>query len=119
MIGIMREMQKYVPNVSKESTFKLGDHEFTTTHDTINPLLFGGDQLTVRNARSAQTASSSETSGLSRLEGLVPVFEDWHARVCLLTVSTQNAHFSLHAWSHIEYHVTLINYSGYLDQTVQ
>jgi L1 cell adhesion molecule like protein len=92
MIGIMRELQKYVPAVTQEHTLKVGNQEYNTKHDTLHPILFGGDQLTARNARSAQTASSSETTCLSRLEGLVPVFEDWHTRMCLLCVSIfQNA----------------------------
>ena len=53
----------------------------------LYPLLFGGDQLTVKNARSAKAAMAGTETSVDRLEGLIPVSEDWHARLCLLTVS--------------------------------
>ena len=87
MIEIMDEMQQYVPSIQRTSTVAAGDKEYQVEQDVVHPLLFGGDQLTVKNARAAQTAKSAEPLSLGRLEGLVPVFEDWHARLCLLNVS--------------------------------
>ena len=49
----------------------------------IHHILFGGDQLTVAR-RQRQT---SETA-MGRMKGLIPVVEDWHAKVCLISVST-------------------------------
>lgn len=51
-------------------------------------ILTGGDQLTVARSRSCQRIRSNSTRGKERLEGLVPIVEDWHAKVSLLGVST-------------------------------
>ena len=85
IIGIMTEMQKYTPSIKKTATVLVADREYQVKHDVLHPLLFGGDQLTVKNACSAQTAKSAEPLELGRL---VPVFEDWYARVALLNVNS-------------------------------
>jgi len=54
--------------------------------DHFQHILFGGDQLTVARARGAQGILSNSHTGFDRLEGLVPVVEDWHAKVCILEV---------------------------------
>ena len=46
----------------------------------------GGDQLTAARVRSSQKVRCNSHRGCDRLEGLVPVVEDWHAKGCL-TVS--------------------------------
>ena len=43
--------------------------------------LFGGDQLTCARARSAKCRQDSATA-IERLEGLLPVIEDWHTKMC-------------------------------------
>ena len=48
--------------------------------------LFGGDQLTVARGIGAQRIRANSEEGASRLEGLIPVVEDWHAKVCFLGV---------------------------------
>ena len=48
----------------------------------------GGDQLTVARGRSSKRIRSNSTHGKDHLEGLVPVVEDWHAKVSLLGVRT-------------------------------
>lgn len=50
----------------------------------------GGDQLTAARVRGSQRVRSNSQRGIHRLEGLVPVIEDWHAKGCLLSVSTCN-----------------------------
>ena len=60
--------------------------------------LFGGDQLTCVRARSANWLRCSHDSPEFALQGIVPVVEDWHARMCLLRVCLQfvydnNDHF--------------------------
>lgn len=57
----------------------------------VYPILLGGDQLTVARARSAQLSMSGELTACSRLEGLVPIFEDWHTKQALLIVSSNSA----------------------------
>lgn len=47
----------------------------------------GGDYLTAARMRGAQRIrGNSENSG-DRFDGLLPVAEDWHAKVCLLEVN--------------------------------
>jgi L1 cell adhesion molecule like protein len=52
-----------------------------------HPILLGGDQLTAARARAAQMTLCGESTSTGRLEGLIPVFEDWHAKQALLVVS--------------------------------
>ena len=60
-----------------------------TFTDVVYVYMFsGGDQLTAARARSGQRIRSNSLRGKDRLEGMVPVIEDWHAKVCLLGVST-------------------------------
>ena len=53
----------------------------------FNVKLLGGDQLTVVRVRSTQSQLDTLDSAAQQCEGLVPVIEDWHARVVLLQVS--------------------------------
>ena len=46
----------------------------------VRQLLFGGDQLTVASAMCNATTTTK------RLEGIIPVVEDWHAEVSILDV---------------------------------
>ncbi len=57
----------------------------TTNH--MHHILFDGDQLTVARVQGVirQRQNSETAQGL--MEGLIPVVEDWHARVCLMSVS--------------------------------
>lgn len=59
-------------------------HSLETKH--ICPFI-GGDQMTAARARGSQRIRSNSERGKDRLEGLQPVVEDWHAKVCLLGVS--------------------------------
>ena len=82
MVAIMNEISKYVLSIRKTQTISGEEIKYTVLH----PILFGGDQLTVQTARAAKTAMSGAEMSLERLEGLVPVIEDWHARLSLLKV---------------------------------
>ena len=47
---------------------------------------FGGDQLTATRARGAKRPKMNGITPVSRLEGLSPCAEDWHARMNFLEV---------------------------------
>ena len=65
-----------------------------TFTDVVYVYMFsGGDQLTAARARSGQRIRSNSLRGKDRLEGMVPVIEDWHAKVCLLGVSKYMSFF--------------------------
>ena len=61
-----------------------------TEIDHFHHILFGGDQLTCARARGAQRIRQNAVTVQSRLEGFVPVIEDWHTKACLLEVRTNN-----------------------------
>lgn len=56
-------------------------------HDVFRPILFGGDQLTAARARGSQQIRLNSDRASDRLCGFIPVSEDWHTSVILLTVS--------------------------------
>ena len=88
MVDIMAHLQQYVPTHSTESLINdpETDEEVPVTMDNFHYILFGGDQLTVERARGAKKERNNENRGKDRLEGLLPVIEDWHAKVCFLKV---------------------------------
>ena len=93
MVHIMSHIQEYVPTISSMVEIEVtGESTNTTTtvyvkSDHFHNILFGGDQLTVVRAHGAQHARENSVDGIGRLDGLVPVCEHCHARVCLLSVS--------------------------------
>lgn len=87
---IMSHLQEYVPVVSNSSTINdpISNEEMELFEDRFHYLLFGGDQLTVERATGSKNHNVNEWRGIDRLEGLIPVVEDWHAKVCLLKVNS-------------------------------
>ena len=75
MIEIMDELQGYAP-ISTDSC-----------GETVHQLLFGGDQLTAARARGCAELRINSDTPTGRLTTLLPVAEDWHTLVTLLTVS--------------------------------
>ena len=71
MIDIMTHIHKYVP--------QRRNGEFV-------PIFFGGDQLTRERAGGALDARLQGSNPLSRLEGVTPKIEDWHALMCFYQV---------------------------------
>ena len=53
----------------------------------VHPLCMGGDQLTAARMRGARKSKVHEATVTKRLEGLVPVAEDWHTKMNILGVS--------------------------------
>lgn len=54
--------------------------------DYFHSILIGGDQMTCARVRGAQSLRENSVSGRSRMEGLILVIEDWHAKVCFMQV---------------------------------
>ena len=78
MCAIMDELHKYVPKILK--------HQGSTEEDRLYQVLAGGDQVTVVRARSAIGIRRTHDTNTEKLKGIVPVVEDWHARLTLLQV---------------------------------
>ena len=88
MVAIMNHLHQYAPLVQQ-----CEDHHVASIDETVRvwsararPILFGGDQLTAARARGAKKAKVNAVSPAARFEGLVPVAEDWHAKVAFLQV---------------------------------
>ena len=87
MIDILEEYKKYVP--SKDIDLDEPIPQVGTTKDKLYiTTLLGGDYLSVARAREAQYIRRSPDLKKDRLDGVLPVAEDWHAKVCFLEVSS-------------------------------
>ena len=86
MCLIMKILHKYVPEQRFKVSYHLPDENFICEQECYHRVLFGGDQLTVCRCRSAQSARINDDDTAERLVGLVPVTEDWHARLTLMRV---------------------------------
>ena len=53
----------------------------------MHRILIGGDQLTVARMRSAINIKNNSWTATGRLEGFIPVAEDWHTKAIYLDVS--------------------------------
>ena len=84
MTEILEQLQTYVPSINCEVTIpEMGvvqDKQFLTT-------LVGGDYLSVARCRGAQLIRSTSELMKHTLAGILPVAEDWHAKVCFIEVS--------------------------------
>ncbi len=86
MADILEEYKKYVPSsivtldeqIPKEDTTE--DRVYITT-------LVGGDYLSAVRAREAQYIRGTADLREHQLNGMLPMAEDWHAKVCFMEVS--------------------------------
>lgn len=92
MTAVLSHLQQYVP--TKSETEELVDPDdgevFQLCADHFHYILFGGDQLTAERATGVKRSIDNENRALDRLEGLIPVIEDWHSKVCFSKVSDIN-----------------------------
>lgn len=73
VIAIMDSLHKYVPTVENDQLFSIPCH---------------GDGLSVERMRDAKAARSASFTKEGRLEGLIPVPQEFHKRCILLQVHT-------------------------------
>ena len=89
MSKILEHYMKLVPSLSAEGKYTLSNGEVISFDDTrFWEVLFGGDQLTVARIRGTQALRDTEETALNRLQGIVPIVEDWHTRMTFLKVYT-------------------------------
>ena len=88
MCSILKSLHQYVPKRSYKLTYHLPEQDFVCTEESHHRILLGGDQLTTCRCRGAQSARCHEDESTERFDGLIPVTEDWHARMTLMRVST-------------------------------
>jgi hypothetical protein len=85
MVDIMAHLHQYVPRVDLSEGTTSGYK--SSEHVWFHKVLVGGDQLTAARARSSKMHMANGQTPYQRLEGLIPVAEDWHTKACLLGVS--------------------------------
>ena len=66
---------------------EMNDNSYAQPQTLLWPHLIFGDQLTSAHVQGAITLRCFHKTSLARLQGYVPVTSDWHARLCLVTVS--------------------------------
>ena len=88
MVEILSHLHQYVPMLEyTQDTIVPGTMVMVSVPKaSVHPILVGGDQLTAARARTACKAKANEDKPALRLEGLVPVAEDWHPKVIFLKV---------------------------------
>ena len=84
MAQIMERLQKYVPMLPKEEPAEVSGKPLVLDKGSMLPVLLGGDQLTAARARGASAVRASHDRSYERL---IPVVEDWHARLTFAKVS--------------------------------
>lgn len=88
MSKILHHLMKFVPTLPKEGSATLPNGSKLEYDDTeFFKILFGGDQLTAARIRGTQALRVTQDKAVDRLQGLLPVAEDWHARMALVDVS--------------------------------
>ena len=88
MVCIMDHLHQYVPTLTKQRRVQVSpaSEEEEIHEHKFHKVLLGGDQLTVARARGCQLGRGNSDSAIGKLKGLIPVAEDWHTGVVLLTV---------------------------------
>lgn len=90
MVAILHEIHKYIPTIEKTTALQVVVDGQVQNEQVLNvschQVLLGGDQLTSKRARSAIAQRSNSEDARGKLEGFVPVSQDWHAGMCFMQV---------------------------------
>eukprot|EP00731_Ephydatia_muelleri_P002182 Em0001g2182a len=83
MIDILDGLHRYIPTTTTSQTLDVCAESGHTRAVEVKLQNFsyiplGGDQLTIARIRGSQSILSNSDNGEERLEGFVPVIEDWH-----------------------------------------
>ena len=76
MSKIMDHYMKYVPTIETKINLDLPNGDSMVLDD----------QVTAVRMRSTQALRDSHDNAIDRLEGLIPIVEDWHTRLTLMKV---------------------------------
>ena len=79
MVHIAKRYYEDLPSEDSEEVVQI-------PRAVICPILFGGDQLTAARARGAKSAKVNSYDPCRRLDGLIPIAEDWHTKLNFLGV---------------------------------
>ena len=87
MVKILLALNKYVPSENTEVSMEVNGTSYVEEEARVWPHLIFGDQLTSACVRGAVALRCFHKKSLARLESYVAASSDWHARLCLVTVS--------------------------------
>ena len=87
MAEILDDLNKYVPISQATDIVDINGKSFNVDKSVVSRRLLFGDQLTVARVRGASVLRSTHLTPDHTLQGFLPVVADWHARLCLVTVS--------------------------------
>ncbi len=88
---ILDDYMKLVPTIAATGNYLLPNHstvEFDATQ--FHGIPFGDHQLTVARMRGTQILRATEETAVKRLQGILPVVEDWHTRMTFLKVEVSH-----------------------------
>ena len=82
-ISILNHVHKYVPTLTSSETITNlhTSAQVTAIADRFHYELFDGDMVTAKRARGRQGIRENSNRWRDHLKGLVPVVEDWHAKI--------------------------------------
>ena len=88
MVDILTTLHQYIPLYEVQGTSREAGAQADepVTIEMLHKVLFGGDLLTAVRAKGAQRIRQNSEHPVGRLEGFIPVAEDWHAKVVLMEV---------------------------------
>ena len=87
MSKITDHVHTYVPSITHCNNVILPNKDiFKDERVFFHCILLGGDQLTAARARGSIAICEDHDSSEQRLDGLLPIVEDWHAKQSLLKV---------------------------------
>ena len=93
----------------------------------FNHIMLGGDQLTSARVRGTHRARCNSDSARNRLEGIIPVIEDWHTKMTVMKVCIANKDAALNnsvcacAWCPVDCTEMMLQsiHAGSVDQALQ
>ena len=91
MLSILEAVQelspKYIPKSASSVCDEGDDRRAHGDGDlAVNSILLGGDQLSTSMARRVIMDRVNSMDDIQCLKGILPVVEDWHTKLCFLTV---------------------------------
>jgi len=88
MCEILEQFHTYVPSKPQTKVLDVPglDQRIAIEDLNFHKILLGGDQLTAARCRGGAAVRSDHRTSLERLDGMVPVCEDWHAKRIYLMV---------------------------------
>ena len=92
MIDILDGLHRYIPTTTTSQTLDVCAEGGRTRAVEIklhnfSYILLGGGQLKIARIRGSQSTFSNSDNGEERLEGFVPMIDDWHTKMCFMEVT--------------------------------